>query len=124
MTAKFLTPVEVKHLTRRSYVVSEQHVEDRFKVLGDGFGSALFRACLYTWGCGSAATAAKLNSDVADYIENAWEHRKHFAGLLIYPAVGRQISALIMCRSQLDKLAGRGSIWIDFRAIELELYSD
>jgi len=124
MTAKFLTPDEVTHLKQRAYAVAEQHVENRYRRLGKGFGAALFRSCLSNWCCGATTVAARLNSEAAHHIENAWQYRDHVAGVLLQRCDRGYLPLFLHNSSLADKLAMSGSIWVDFRAVEKELNHD
>ena len=124
MTAKFLTPDEIKYLSERTLHTAETHVEKRYKKLGKGFGTALFHACMNDWGTGPTTTAARLNSEATDHIQNAWQYRDHIAGILLQRSDNGYLPLFLHNASLADKLAMSGSIWVDFRAVERELNHD
>jgi len=124
LTAKFLSPDEVRRLKKRSYDVAQKHVESRYSNLGSGVGTAMFRACMADWGCGATATAARLGSEAASHIEHAWQYREHITGILLQRCENTYIPLFLHNSSLADKLSTCGSIWVDFRKVESELAND
>ena len=124
MSATFLSPDQVKALSARADEINRRHCEARYASLGDGIGSALFRACRKTWGTGPCTTAARLCSEAADHIMHAWKHRDYVSGLLLQQTSKGFVPLYLHNVSLGPKLAERGSLWIDLVEIEKELSDD
>jgi len=124
MTAKFLTPHEIKYLAKCTLQTAKNHVEKRYKKQGEGFGTALFNACMKDWGSGPTTTAARLNSDASDHIENAWQFHDQIAGVLLQRSDRGYLPLLLQNSSLADKLAMSGSMWVDFKTVVKELKHD
>ena len=121
MSATFLSPDQVKALSDRASEVACLHCEAQYASLGDGIGTALFRACRKTWGTGPSTTSARLCSEAADHIMHAWKHRDHISGLLLQQTSKDFVPLYLHNASLGPKLAERGSLWIDLKEIEKEL---
>ena len=121
MSADFLTDAQVKALSARASEVARLHCEARYASLGNGVGSALFRAGRKSWGTGPSTTAASLCSEASDYIEHAWKHRDLFTGLVIQKTAKGVIPLYLANASLAPALAAKGSVWIDFQAVTKEL---
>ena len=121
MSSAFLSTDQVKALSARADEVARRHCEARYASLGDGIGSALFRACRKTWGTGPATTSTRLCSEASDHIIHAWKHRDHIGGLLLQRTHKGAIALYVQNRSLGPKLAERGSLWIDFQEARKEL---
>ena len=124
MNNRFLSPEQVTTLSNRSDEINRRHCEARYASLGDGIGSALFRACRKTWGTGPATTSARLCSEAADHIMHAWKHRDHIGGLLLQQTHKGFVPLYLHNVGLGPKLAERGSLWIDLKEIEKELSDD
>ena len=121
MNNGFLSPEQVTTLSNRADEINRRHCEARYASLGDGIGSALFRACRKTWGTGPCTTAARLCSEASDHIIHAWKHRDHIGGLLLQRTHKGTIPLYLHNVSLGPKLAERGSLWIALVEIEKEL---
>ena len=121
MSAAFLSPDQVKALSARASEVACLHCEARYASLGEGIGSALFRACRKTWGTGPSTTSARLCSEASDHIIHAWKYRDHVSGLLLQKAPKGFIPLYLHNGSLAPALAANGAIWVDFRKVEKEL---
>ena len=121
MNNGFLSPEQVTTLSNRSDEINRRHCEARYASLGDGIGSALFRAFRKTWGTGPATTSARLCSEAADHIMHAWKHRDCVSGLLLQQTSKGFVPLYLHNVSLGPKLAERGSLWIDLVEIEKEL---
>lgn len=124
MTAKFLTPDEVKVLSARAFSAAERHVETAYKTVGVGFGKALFNTCMRSWGSGPTSTAARLNSEATEHIIHAWKLRDHIVGLLLQRTEHGLIPLYLHNTSLAHKLSSEGSMWIDFTEVEKEWRND
>ena len=121
MNNGFLSPAQVTTLSIRADEINRRHCEARYASLGDGIGSALFRACRKTWGTGPATTAARLCSEASDHIIHAWKYRDHIGGLLLQQTHKGFVSLYLHNVSLGPKLAERVSLWIDFQEVRKEL---
>ena len=121
MPAKIYTDNELLTMRNKSIKIGQQHVENTYKELGIGFGTALFNACMRVWGSGPATTVARLNGNAFELIIKAWKLSNDIAGVMLIRD-GVSLTPLYLHQVSLAyKLAERGNIWIDFAEIKKEL---
>ena len=121
MPAKIYTDNELLTMRNKSIKIGQQHVENAYKDIGVGFGTALFNACMRVWGSGPATTVARLNGNAFELIKKAWKLSNDIAGVMLIRD-GVSLTPLYLHQVSLAyKLAERGNIWIDFAEIKKEL---
>ena len=113
----YYTPEQLAKIRIKNDEKAEKHLS---AIYGATFGSALYRACVKTWGCGPAVATARL-SDATNEITAAWALKNDLAGLLLRKDGLSYVPLYLSSEALAYKLCGKSDLWISFNAIHKEL---
>ena len=121
MAGGFLTQADLNRQKDKAISIGAASVEAFYSEVAEGFGRALFFACMRTWGSGPISTVSRLNTDARSQIANAWRWHGKLAGVLLKRQGSDFTPIFLHCKATAKPLTQQGDFYVDFEELRKEL---